>query len=377
VNNTHGGDFEMLDQNASIYVAGHRGMVGSAIVRRLKAEGYTRIITRSHFELDLIDQPSVTDLFQTEKIEAVVLAAAKVGGIHANNTYRADFIYQNLMIECNIIHAAFQADVEQLLFLGSSCIYPHSCPQPIKEDYLLSGYLEPTNEPYAVAKIAGIKLCESYNRQYGTKFRAVMPTNLYGPKDNYDLETSHVLPAMIRKFHLGKLASNQDWDGIAKDEQRFGKIPADIKQALGIGLQTSGSSSKLADQPTVKLWGSGTPRREFLHVDDMAAACLFVMQLSDDQYAKACAYPDRSKEPAAAPVSHLNVGCGQDISVRDLADQISDIVGFEGQTAWDLSKPDGTPRKILDVSRLTGLGWQPQIDLKEGIQKTYKGYVEM
>ncbi|MFC1880769.1 GDP-L-fucose synthase family protein [Thermodesulfobacteriota bacterium] len=349
----------------------------AGIVHKLKAEGYTSIVTRPHSELDLIDQRSATDFFQAEKIEAVVLAAAKVGGIHANNTYRADFIYQNLMIQCNVIHAAFKAGVEQLLFLGSSCIYPQSCPQPIKEDYLLSGYLEPTNEPYAVAKIAGIKLCESYNRQHGTKYRVVMPTNLFGPRDNYDLETSHVLPAMIRKFHLGKLASNKDWDGIAKDEQRFGKIPADIKQALGIDPQTSGPSTKVADQPNVKLWGSGTPRREFLHVDDMAAACLFVMKLSEDQYAGACAFSDRSKEHTAAPVSHINVGCGEDISIRDLAGQISEIVGFEGQTAWDSSKPDGTPRKMLDVSRLTGLGWQPQIGLKEGIQKTYKGYVEL
>ena len=244
-------------------------MVGSAIVRRLQAEGYSRIITRTHAELDLIDQRAVAEFFRGEKIDAVFMAAARVGGIHANNTYRADFIYENLMVECNVIHAAFKSGVERLLFLGSSCIYPRSCPQPMREEYLLSGYLEPTNEPYAVAKIAGIKLCESYNRQHGTHYRSVMPTNLYGPNDSFDLENSHVLPAMLRKFHLAKLAGQGDWEGIRRDEERFGPIPQDVREAL----------------PGVRLWGTGVSRREFLHVDDMAAACVFVMQLSDKQYA--------------------------------------------------------------------------------------------
>lgn len=337
-----------LPPDASIYVAGHRGMVGSAIVRRLEAEGYERILTRSHAELDLTDQRAVGEFFRSEKIDVVFLAAARVGGIHANNTYRADFIYENLMIECNVIHAAFKAGVERLLFLGSSCIYPRDCPQPMREEYLLSGPLEPTNEPYAVAKIAGIKLCESYNRQYGTKYRSVMPTNLYGPGDNFDLENSHVLPAMIRKFHLAKLAGQGDWEGIRHDEERFGPIPDEVRRAL----------------PAVRLWGTGAPRREFLHVDDMAAACVFVMQLSDAQYAAAC----------GGSVSHLNVGCGGDHTIRELAEIIRKVLGYEGEVVWDASKPDGMPRKLLDVSRLAGLGWRPQIDLADGIGRAYEWY---
>jgi GDP-L-fucose synthase len=338
-----------LPKDAFIYVAGHRGMVGSAIVRRLQAEGYSRIITRTHAELDLIDQRAVVEFFRGEKIDAVFMAAAKVGGIHSNNTYRADFIYENLMVECNVIQAAVKSGVQRLLFLGSSCIYPRSCPQPMREEYLLSGYLEPTNEPYAVAKIAGIKLCESYNRQYGTKFRSVMPTNLYGPNDNFHLENSHVLPAMLRKFHLAKLAGRGDLEGIRRDEERSGSAPKDVREAL----------------PRVRLWGTGVSRREFLHVDDMAAACVFVMQLSDKQYNHAC---------ADGEVSHLNVGCGQDNSIRELATIIRKAVGFEGEVDWDSSKPDGMPQKLLDVSRLCGLGWSPQIDLVDGIRLTYDWY---
>jgi GDP-L-fucose synthase len=338
-----------IPKSANIFVAGHRGMVGSAIVRRLQADGYSRIITRTHAELDLIDQRAVAEFFRGEKIDAVFMAAARVGGIHANNTYRADFIYENLMVECNVIQAAFKSGVERLLFLGSSCIYPRSCPQPMREEYLLSGYLEPTNEPYAVAKIAGIKLCESYNRQHGTFYRSVMPTNLYGPNDNFDLENSHVLPAMLRKFHLAKLAGQGDWEGVRSDEERFGPIPEDVRKAL----------------PGVRLWGSGVSRREFLHVDDMAAACVFVMQLSNEQYAHAC---------GGGEVSHLNVGCCKDNTIRELAQIIAKSVGFEGDVAWDSSHPDGMPRKLLDVSRLSNLGFRPEISLPAGILSVYEWY---
>lgn len=339
----------VLPQSASIYVAGHRGMAGSAIVRRLQAEGYRRIITRTHAELDLIDQRAVAEFFRAEKIDAVFMAAARVGGIHANSTYRADFIYENLMIECNVIQAAFTSGVERILFLGSSCIYPRSCPQPMREEYLLSGYLEPTNEPYAIAKIAGIKLCEAYNRQHGTHYRSVMPTNLYGPNDNFDLENSHVLPAMLRKFHLAKLAGQGDWEGIRRDEERFGPIPKDVREAL----------------PRVRLWGTGVSRREFLHVDDMAAACVFVMQLSDEQYAQAC---------GGGEISHLNVGCGRDKTIRELAEMIRAAVRFEGDVVWDSTRPDGMPQKLLDVSRLSGLGWSPRVELADGIGHAYEWY---
>jgi len=339
----------VLPQSASIYVAGHRGMAGSAIVRRLQAEGYRRIITRTHAELDLIDQRAVAEFFRAEKIDAVFMAAARVGGIHANSTYRADFIYENLMIECNVIQAAFTSGVERILFLGSSCIYPRSCPQPMREEYLLSGYLEPTNEPYAIAKIAGIKLCEAYNRQHGTHYRSVMPTNLYGPNDNFDLENSHVLPAMLRKFHLAKLAGQGDREGIRRDEERFGPIPKDVREAL----------------PRVRLWGTGVSRREFLHVDDMAAACVFVMQLSDEQYAQAC---------GGGEISHLNVGCGQDKTIRELAEMIRAAVRFEGDVVWDSTRPDGMPQKLLDVSRLSGLGWSPRVELAYGIGHAYEWY---
>jgi GDP-L-fucose synthase len=318
-------------------------------VRKLKAEGYRWIVTRTHAELDLIDQHAVKRFFQNAKIDAVFLAAARVGGIQANNRYRADFIYQNLMIQCNVIHAAFEAGVERLLFLGSSCIYPRDCPQPMKEEYLLTGSLEPTNEPYAVAKIAGIKLCESYNRQHGTKYRAVMPTNLYGPHDNFDLEHSHVLPAMLRKFHLAKLAGRGEWEAIRRDEDHFGPIPHEVCRAL----------------PKVALWGTGSAQREFLHVDDMASACLFVMQLSDSEYERACGNGE---------VSHLNVGCGKDESIRALAEDVGNVVGFMKDIIWDSSHPDGMPRKLLDVSRMAQLGWKPQIALFNGILSVYEWY---
>jgi GDP-L-fucose synthase len=365
-----------MKRDANIFVAGHRGMVGSAILRRLQAEGFDRLITRRHDELDLTDQAAVGRFFQEHPIDQVVLAAARVGGIQANNTYPADFIYENLMIQVNVIQAAFQAGVRRLLFLGSSCIYPKHARQPLEEEALLSGWLEPTNEPYAVAKIAGIKLCESYNRQYGTDYRSVMPTNLYGPGDNYNLETSHVLPALIRKFHLGKLAQNNDWDAIAADEACFGPIPADIREALG----RSGPSPE-----KVVLWGSGRPYREFLHVDDLADACLFVMQLSAEALAEAFmpATPLAGDADASARAHNLrretcllNIGTGRDLTIRELAETVAAVVGYTGDIVWDADKPDGTPRKRLDVRRSSRLGWHPQIGLDDGILRTYQDYLQ-
>lgn len=309
----------------TIYVAGHRGMVGSAIVRQLEARGIAPIV-RSHAELDLSDQAAVGAFMEDERPDAVILAAAKVGGIHANSTYPAEFIYENLMIECNVIHQAFLAGVRRLLFLGSSCIYPRAVPQPMREEALLTGVLEPTNEPYAIAKIAGIKLCESYNRQYGTDYRSVMPTNLYGPGDNFHPENSHVLPALIRRFHEAK-------------EQ---------------GLDE------------VVIWGTGTPRREFLHVDDMAAASLFVLDLAMDVY----------QANTQLMLSHINVGTGTDISILELAQLVAHVTGFKGIISTDPSKPDGTMRKLMDVSRLTQMGWQAQIALERGIRDTYKWYLD-
>jgi GDP-L-fucose synthase len=377
-----------MPASSQIYVAGHRGMVGSAIVRRLNAEGYRNIVVRTREELDLIDQAAVRVFFQNTKIDYVILAAAKVGGILANNTRPAEFIYQNLMIEANVIHAAFGAGVQNLLLLGSSCIYPKHAPQPMKEEYLLSDRLEPTNEPYAVAKIAGIKLCEAYNRQYRTKYRAVMPTNLYGPNDNYDLENSHVLPALIRKFHLAKLAMQKDWQAIQRDESQYGPIPGDFRDCLET---IAGNSDGLPDRDIIQLWGSGSPKREFLHVDDLAAACFEVINLADDQYEELCATPDLSRTsqdetlapwagplPADLPskVTHINIGAGRDISISELSEIVKAVVGFAGQVDWDRAKPDGTPRKLLDVTRLMRIGWRPRIGLKEGIRQTYTAYIE-
>jgi len=306
-----------MNKRSRIYVAGHKGLVGSAILRRLQTEKYLNLIVRSHQDLDLIRQAEVEAFFRTERPEFVFLAAAKVGGILANNTSPAEFIYQNLSIEGNVIHSAYEAGVKKLLFLGSSCIYPRDCPQPMKEEHLLSGKLEPTNEPYAIAKIAGIRMCQSYNRQYGTKFVSVMPTNVYGPGDNFDLETSHALPALIKKFHDAKMEGNN----------------------------------------VVTVWGSGTPRREFLHVDDLADACLFIMKHYDEN-------------------EMINIGVGKDITISELSELIKQIVEFNGEIRYDNSKPDGTPRKLLDVSRLDSLGWRSRISLREGIEKTYKWYVE-
>lgn len=372
--------FSALSPRSNIYVAGHRGMAGSAIVNRLEAEGFTNIITLTHDELDLTDQRAVRDFFQNQRIDLVILAAAKVGGIRANNTYPADFIYQNIMIEANVIYEAYITGVERLLFLGSSCIYPKNSPQPMKEEYLLSGRLEPTNEPYAIAKIAGIKLCESFNRQHGTCYCSVMPTNLYGANDNFDLEDSHVLPALIRKFHLAKLAAHGDLEGIIKDESRYGTIPDDFMACLvsiskfhGYDSLLSGSVSpsivdpNMLPEPAVILWGSGNPRREFLHVDDMAEACIFVMTRHEDDY-----YALFADE--RLPL--LNIGCGEDQTVREMANQVAEIVDYKGDVVWDKSKPDGTKRKLLDVSKLNNLGWRPAISLQEGIERTYRWYLK-
>jgi GDP-L-fucose synthase len=306
-----------MELNSKIYIAGHRGMVGSAIYRLLESQGYTQLITRTSKELDLRNQHAVNDFFGLEKPDYVILAAAKVGGIHANNTYRAEFLYDNLMMETNVIHAARIHRVTKLLFLGSSCIYPKLADQPLKEEYLLNGYLEPTNEPYAIAKIAGIKLCEAYRAQYDCNFISVMPTNLYGYGDNYDLNNSHVLPALLRKFH-----------------------EAVINKA-----------------PTVEVWGSGTPRREFLFADDLAEACVFLMNHYDGG-------------------DIINIGTGEDVSIRALAEQIKSLTGFTGEIAFNASQPDGTPRKLLDVSRLHNLGWKHRTSLAEGLEKTYASYIE-
>lgn len=337
-----------MDKHAKIYVAGHRGMVGSAIVRNLQAKGYTNILTRSRNELDLLDQRAVFDFLSREKPDYIFLAAAKVGGIHANNTYRGQFIYENLAIEANIVHGAHLADIDRLCFLGSSCIYPRDCPQPIKEEYLLTGPLEPTNEPYAIAKIAGIKLCESYNRQYGRKYVCAMPTNLYGPNDNYDLNNSHVLPALIRKVHVAKLASEGNRVAIESDEQRYGVIPEILRVPL------FASCAHKETMPLV-VWGSGTPKREFLYVDDMADACVFLMEQGIEE-------------------GLYNVGTGTDVTIRELAAMILSVVGFTGDVVFDSTKPDGTMRKLLDVNRLATLGWQARTSLREGIAAAHRSF---
>jgi GDP-L-fucose synthase len=315
----------MMSKEDRIFIAGHGGMVGSALVRKLRESGYTNLITRTRTELDLVQQVDVRKFFESERIDQVYLAAAKVGGILANDTYPAEFIYQNLMIEANIIHEAWHAGVKRLLFLGSSCIYPRLAPQPMAESMLLTGVLEATNEPYAIAKIAGIKLCESYNRQYDTDYRSVMPTNLYGPGDNYHSENSHVVPGLLRRFHEAKQSA----------------------------------------APEVLIWGTGAPMREFLYVDDMAEACLHIMELSHEAYS-------RITQPM---LSHVNIGIGEDLSIRDLATMIRDIVGYQGRISFDTSKPDGTPRKLMDVERLHSLGWRAKIGLREGLALAYADFL--
>jgi len=350
-----------MSQKSKIYVAGHRGMVGSAIVRQLSAAGRGNIITRTHAELDLTNQTAVNAFFEAEKPDQVYLAAAKVGGIYANNTYPAQFIYENLMIEANIIQAAHANGVQKLLFLGSSCIYPRAVPQPMREDALLTGTLEATNEPYAIAKIAGIKLCESYNRQYGRDYRSVMPTNLYGPGDNYHLVNSHVLPAMIRKFHLAKLAQAGDLTGIEADRVKYGDIPPDICEMIGFDAV----NRKISPKATITLWGTGTPYREFLHVNDMAAASIFVMNLDKTIY-------DANTQ---SMLSHINVGYGSDLSIKDAALTVAEVVGYQGQIEFDSSKPDGTFRKLMDSTRLEKLGWKAAINLRQGLQQAYADYL--
>lgn len=317
-----------MQKNSKIYVAGHRGLVGSALMRGLQARGYGNVIVRTHAELDLTNQAAVEKFFASEKPEYVLLAAAKVGGIQANNTYPAEFIQQNLAIQSNVIHEAWRNNAKRLLFLGSSCIYPRDCPQPIREEYLLTGPLEPTNRPYALAKIAGIEMCHAYNRQYGTRYMAAMPTNLYGPNDNYDLNNSHVLPALIRKMH----------------------------------------EAKLARAPEVIVWGSGTPRREFLYSDDMAEACLYLLEQPENKL-------QGLFNDVTPPL--VNVGCGEDLSIKELAELVRDVVGFDGRLAFDTSKPDGTMRKLMDVSKLKQMGWQATTQLRAGISTAYANYLEL
>jgi GDP-L-fucose synthase len=356
-----------MNKNSKIYIAGHTGLVGSALCRRLIADGYSNLIVRNHSDLDLTRQKDVEALFHLEKPDHVFLAAAKVGGIMANNTYPAEFIYTNLAIQNNIIHAAWQAGVRRLLFLGSSCIYPRECPQPMKEDYLLTGPLEPTNEPYAVAKIAGIKMCHAYNRQYNTRYLCVMPTNLYGPNDNFDLETSHVLPALIRKFHLAKLAHQGDLEMIKKDEKKYGAIPEEVKQSIGLNPSFSNNQNLASGfNPSVLLWGSGNPRRELLHVDDLADACIYLIRLEEDVLQK-------FYETKHTPL--LNIGCGEDRTIKEIASIVSEVVGYKGDVSWDQSKPDGTFQKLLDISQINKLGWKPAIELKNGIRTVYKWYL--
>jgi GDP-L-fucose synthase len=316
-----------MNKDAKIYVAGHQGLVGSAIMRTLEAQGYCNVIAQTHAELDLANQEAVRTFFETMRPEYVFLAAAKVGGIMANNTYPADFIYQNLAIQTNVIHESWRCGVPRLLFLGSSCIYPRDCPQPMKEEYLLTGPLEPTNRPYAVAKMAGIEMCWSYNRQYGTKYIAAMPTNLYGPGDNYDLETSHVIPALIRKMHEARMR---------RDEE-------------------------------VVVWGTGTPRREFLYSDDLAEACVFIIGLADKQYDLLL------RNPGVPPL--INIGCGEDLTIKELVELVAKVIGYKGSIVWDREKPDGTMLKMLDSSFINRVGWRPRIALEEGLRLAYQHYL--
>ncbi len=373
-----------MNKDSKIYIAGHRGLVGSAIVNNLKAKGYTNIIGKTHVELDLLDQQAVSTFFQTEKPEFVFLAAAKVGGIVANNTYRADFIYENLQIQNNIIHQSYKSGVKKLMFLGSTCIYPKNAPQPMPEDCLLTDTLEYTNEPYAIAKIAGIKMCESYNLQYGTNYISVMPTNLYGPNDNFDLEKSHVLPALIRKIHCAKLLNEGKHNEVVKD------LGVDDIEEAKAYLANFG-----VDENRVEIWGTGKPMREFLWSEDMADACVFIMEnrnfsdiIRNTSHIVGSTQPQategktceavRSTEPVTRNTeirnTHINIGTGIDISIHDLAHTIKEIVGFSGELYFNADKPDGTMKKLTDVSKLHGLGWHHKIELKEGIQRMYEWY---
>lgn len=360
-----------MNLNSKIYVAGHRGLVGSAIVNNLQAKGYTNVVGKTHTELDLLDQQAVAKFFAMEKPEYVFLAAAKVGGIVANNTYRADFIYENLQVQNNIIHQSYLGGVKKLMFLGSTCIYPKNAPQPMKEECLLTDTLEYTNEPYAIAKIAGIKMCESYNLQYGTNYISVMPTNLYGPNDNFDLEKSHVLPALIRKIHCAKLLNEGKYDEVAKD---LGVENIDEAKAYLAKFGVDGNK--------VEIWGSGKPMREFLWSEDMADACVFLMENRDfkDTYAitdgsNTTCTPHEVKNQEIRN-THINIGTGVDISIKALAETIKEVIGFHGELYFNTDKPDGTMKKLTDVSKLHGLGWKHKVELKDGIQTMYAWYKE-
>jgi GDP-L-fucose synthase len=372
-----------MDQTDKIYVAGHNGMVGSAIVRKLRKQGFTNIITRSSAELDLTNQQDAHSFLQEEKPDYVVIAAAKVGGIYANDNHSAEFIYQNLMIEANLIHGSYLAGVDKLLFLGSSCIYPKQAQQPIKERYLLSGYLEPTNEPYAIAKITGIKLCESYNRQYGTDYRSIMPTNLYGPNDNFHLKNSHVIPAIVRKIHLAKCIEQGAWQAIRADIKKYPIRNLDSHSSqeqilTELAKQGVHSTSNIVPSGnafgvknsilsvSVNLWGSGKPMREFLHVDDMADASIHIMGLDKKIL-------EKSTKPM---LSHINIGTGIDIAIKDVAQIIKEVIEFYGEIIFDTKMPDGTKRKLLNITTIKRLGWKHKVELKDGLTETYKWYVE-
>jgi len=385
-----------MNKNSKIYLAGHRGLVGTAIKNNLVSKGYTNIITRTHNELDLMDQVAVAEFFTLEKPDYVILAAAKVGGIVANNTYRAEFIYDNLMIQNNVIHQSYLSGVKKLLFLGSTCIYPKNCPQPMKEEYLLTSELEYTNEPYAIAKIAGIKMCESYNIQYSTNFIAVQPTNLYGPFDNFDLEKSHVLPALLRKIHLGKALAENNWETIRKD---LNKLPIEningksnekdivsILSKYGVKQLKIHSDNDLDSklETSVEIWGSGKPRREFLWSEDMADACVYLMEhvdfkdvVSDNNKIESGVEEDQPSIEGIQPIrnTHINIGTGNDISVKQLAEIIKEVVGYSGDLYFNASKPDGTMRKLTDSSKLEKLGWKYSVELEEGIKRIYTWYL--
>jgi GDP-L-fucose synthase len=372
-----------MNKNSKIYIAGNTGLVGSSILKNLKSKGYTNFIFTPFSKYDLINQKQVEDFFEREKPEYIFLAAARVGGIVANNTYRAQFIYENLMIQNNIIHSAYKFGSKKLLFLGSSCIYPKFCPQPMKEEYLLSSELEYTNEPYAIAKIAGIKTIESYNLQYGTNFISVMPTNLYGTNDNFDLEKSHVLPAMIRKMHLGKCLMNNDWKSIRYD---FNKNPVEnidgqSKEEEISTILAKYGIYKVKQTVQIELWGTGTPRREFLYAEDLADACVYLMEtlnfndiLEKSYNIKNYTLPITNCE---IKNTHINIGVGKDFSINELSHLIKQIVQYTGDITWNINKPDGTPQKLLDVSKLNKYGWYPKVELGDGISTVYKSYINV
>ncbi len=382
-----------MNKNSKIYLAGHRGLVGTAIKNNLESKGYTNIITRTHKELGLTNQQAVAEFFAKEKPDYVILAAARVGGIVANNTYRGEFIYDNLMIQNNVIHQSYINGVKKLLFLGSTCIYPKNCPQPMKEEYLLTSELEYTNEPYAIAKIAGIKMCESYNIQYGTNFIAVQPTNLYGPHDNFDLEKSHVLPALLRKIHLGKALENKDWETIRKD---LNKLPIEgvnganseeeiINILLKYGINFSPfqgemlKAEELKFKISIEVWGSGKPMREFLWSEDMADACVYLMEHVDfeDVVSGEGVIPSIVEESQQQiQNTHINIGTGKEISVKQLAETIKNTIGYQGNLYFNTSKPDGTMRKLTDSSKLEKLGWKYTVELEEGIKRMYEWYLD-